>query len=253
MTLDTAAPKSSWAALLAYGREWLAAIGLTLVLGFGASAGALYIFVELTEEVMAGETLAFDRAVLDALHRWQSPALDLVMSALSAMGSEAVAVILVGVLSWLTYRRWWGTAAALLVVTVGAQLLNSVLKSLFQRTRPAPHAGILPGQSFSFPSGHAMVSAAFYFFLAYLGWRLLRGRWRIGWVAMLAALIGLIGLSRLYLGVHFPSDVLAGYVAGFIWVQSVLLGEQLLHRGRRTAAGDAWSATRTPRSGGRER
>ena len=84
-----------------------------------------------------------------------------------------------------------------------------------------------------------MVSLATYGFLAYLGWRLLRGRWRVLWVGALALLVILIGLSRLYLGVHYATDVLAGYLAGFIWLDSIIIGGHVLERRvrRRQTAG----------------
>jgi hypothetical protein len=120
--------------------------------------------------------------------------------------------------------------AALLLVVVGAFLLNSGLKELFQRARPTPVASLAPAQAWSFPSGHATVSAAFYSFLAYLSWRLLRGVRRLLWTAALLALVLLIGLSRLYLGVHFLTDVIAGYLAGFVWTDAVILGGRVLGR-----------------------
>ncbi len=117
-------------------------------------------------------------------------------------------------------------------MSTGAQLLNNVLKDLFQRTRPAPVAGLIPAQAFSFPSGHAMVAAAFYLFLAYLGWRLLRGWRQVAFTGTLLALILAIGLARLYLGVHYLTDVVAGYLAGFLWTDAVIIGGHLLGRRR---------------------
>ncbi len=119
-----------------------------------------------------------------------------------------------------------------MLVTGGAQLLNDVLKGEFHRVRPAPVLGMIPVQAFSFPSGHAMVSAAFYGFLAYLSWRVLRGWWRTASTLALLALVLAIGLSRLYLGVHYLTDVLAGYLAGFVWADTVILGSRLLARRR---------------------
>src|SRR5204863_3925550 len=113
---------------------------------------------------------------------------------------EALAVIGVVLLVVLGVKRRWGAAVALFVTTLGAQLLNDVLKDVFQRTRPAPVVGIIPSQSFSFPSGHAMVAAAFYGYLAYLSWRLLVGWPRRLAVSGLLVLAFLIARSRLYLG-----------------------------------------------------
>jgi hypothetical protein len=81
---------------------------------------------------------------------------------------------------------------------------------------------VIPAQAFSFPSGHAMVSMAFYCFLAYVSWRVLRGWQRAAWAAGLLLLVLLVGLSRLYLGVHYLTDVAAGYLAGFIWADAVI-------------------------------
>jgi undecaprenyl-diphosphatase len=114
-------------------------------------------------------------------------------------------------------------------------LLNDVLKDWFQRTRPAPVGALIPAQAFSFPSGHAMVAAAFYLFVGYLAWRLLPGRWRIVCAVGLVLIAFLIGLSRLYLGVHYLTDVVAGYIAGFAWTDAVIVGGHLLVRRRRRA------------------
>ena len=89
------------------------------------------------------------------------------------------------------------------------------------------------GQSWSFPSGHAMVSLAFYGFLAYLGWHLLRGSWRATWLTLMFLLIILIGLSRMYIGVHYFTDVVAGYSAGFIWLETVIFAGRVLSRAPR--------------------
>src|SRR5262249_30212225 len=101
-------------------------------------------------------------------------------------------------------------------------------------------------QSWSFPSGHAMVSAAFYLYLAFLGARLLKGAARVAFVAILVVLVVLIGLSRLYLGVHYLTDVIAGYAAGVAWTAAVIVAARLLIPGRpRPRRRPAASAGRT--------
>jgi undecaprenyl-diphosphatase len=239
--------------LFHFGRRRLAELGLTLSLGFASALLALYLFAGLADEVAERETHQLDDAVLVWLAQWQSPGLDLAARVVSALGSELLAVLLVGLLLVLGWQRRWGAAIGLLLTVGGAQLLNNVLKDLFHRTRPAPVEGFIPAQAFSFPSGHAMVSAAFYLFVAYLAWRLLRGRIRLVCLALLLLLVLLIGLSRLYLGVHFLTDVLAGYAAGFAWTQSVVVGGRLLARrsaGRRMP-GPAAAAGETALSGGK--
>lgn len=237
--LTAAAPAEGWAAwsqaLLRGGRDRLAGFGLVVVLGFGLGLAALSFFAKLADEVLERETQQLDEAVLAWFRQFASPPLDVTMRAITSLGSEAVAVFLVLLLAYLGIRRRWGAAVGSLLVTVGAQLLNNVLKDLFHRTRPAPVDALIPSQAFSFPSGHVMVAAAFYAFLAYLGWRLFHGWRQRAWVGLLAVLLVLIGISRLYLGVHYLTDVVAGYLAGFIWTDAVILGGHVLGRraGRR--------------------
>lgn len=214
------------------GKVRLASLGATLLLGFTLGLGALALFADLAQEVYAKETQVFDDSVTAWLQQFASPGMDAVMRGLSLMGSEAVAVLLVLVLLGVAVQRRWGAVVALLLTVGGAQMLNNVLKDLFHRTRPAPVAGIIPAQAFSFPSGHAMVSAAFYFFLAYLGWQLLRGWKRYLLAGCLMLLVLLIGVSRLYLQAHYFTDVVAGYLVGFLWTDAVIIGGRLLGRGR---------------------
>jgi undecaprenyl-diphosphatase len=213
----------------------LASLGLVLATGLALGLGAILIFAVLANEVAEQSTTAFDLTVWQSLRGQATPALDAVATALSWLGAEGLTIVLVVGLLALAWQRRAGAVAALLIVVLGAQVLNSALKLVFMRQRPLAVVTLLPGQAWSFPSGHAMVSLAAYGFLAYLGWRLLRGGWRWLWVGALALLILLIGLSRLYLGVHYATDVVAGYLAGFIWLDSVIIGGQVLQQrlGRR--------------------
>jgi undecaprenyl-diphosphatase len=107
-------------------------------------------------------------------------------------------------------------------------LLNDLLKEAFHRTRPEPVAGWIAAQQYAFPSGHAMVSAAFYGYLAYLSWRLLNGIPRIAAIVGLILLVLAIGVARIYLEVHFLSDVVAGYLSGLLWTDAVIVASRLL-------------------------
>lgn len=221
-------------------RARLAAVSLLLLAALAAGAGMLWIFGELVDEVFEGDTRAFDDGVLMFLRGFQSPAADRAATIASFMGVEMVLVLLVALLVWFAWTRRWGAAVMLLLVTGGASLLNDVLKLSFQRPRPAPvldrFSTLIPGQTWSFPSGHAMVSAAFYFFLAYLSWRVLTG-WRQALLTTgILVLVLLIGLSRLYLGVHYLTDVIAGYCAGAVWTEAVILGQRYLAWRRRPPA-----------------
>lgn len=224
---------SAWAAyLLTTGRHLLGRSGLLLLLGLLAGLGALALFGALTDQVLEQDAERLDNTILTILRLFESPELTAVAQGLSALGTEVLAVFLLVLLIALAVQQRWGAVLGLLLVTFGAQMLNSVLKELFHRTRPAPLADpladLIPGQAFSFPSGHAMVAAAFYLFVAYLSWRLLPGCWRLFSVSLFLAIIGLIGLSRLYLGVHYLTDVVAGYLAGFFWTDAVIVSGWLL-------------------------
>ena len=228
----------AWASFVVrHGKARLTALGLTLGLGLGAALLALYLFAALADTVMDEETARIDYGVLAALRAVQSPELDRLAYVVSALGAEILAVLMVVLLILFGWQRRWGAVVSLLVVVVGAQMLNNVLKDWFHRTRPAPLEGLIPAQAFSFPSGHAMVAAAFYLFVGYLAWQILTGRTRIVCAGFLVMVALLIGLSRLYLGVHYLTDVVAGYIAGVAWTDAVIIGGHLLARRRLTRAG----------------
>jgi membrane-associated phospholipid phosphatase len=222
--------------LVTRGRERLAALGLTLVAGFVVGLLVLYAFAHLADEVMEHETQQLDNLVLHTLRQFSSPPLDALAYFVSFLGSEVVVVLLVALVLGLALHGRWGAATGLVVTTLGAQLLNNFLKEWFHRIRPAPVDWAIAAQVWSFPSGHAMVSAAFYLFLAYLGWRVLHGRERVIFAAGLLGLVVAIGLSRLYLGVHYLTDVVAGYAAGFLWTDAVIIGAHVLGQRRRKHA-----------------
>ena len=227
-----------WALFIVrHGKARLAALGLTLGLGLLAAILALYLFAVLAETVMDEETTRIDYGVLAALREVQSPALDRLAYVISALGAEVLAVLMVVLLILFGWQRRWGAVVGLLVTVIGAQMLNNVLKDWFHRTRPAPLESLIPAQAFSFPSGHAMVAAAFYLFIGYLAWQILKGRTRIIGAAFLVLIALLIGLSRLYLGVHYLTDVVAGYIAGVAWTDAVIIGGYLLARRRLARAG----------------
>ena len=214
--------------------ERVAEFGLVAGMGFIGAILALYAFAWLSNAVLGQATLQLDDATLAWLRQFSSPPLDVGARIFSLFGSELVLVAGVVLLVVFGWQQRWGAAVLLVLVTGGAQMLNDVLKELFHRTRPAPVGGFIDAQQFSFPSGHAMVSAAFYFLLAYLVWRLVPGWfWRAVLVGALIMLVLLIGLARLYLGVHYLSDVIAGYLAGFLWTDAVIIGSHLLSVRRR--------------------
>jgi undecaprenyl-diphosphatase len=206
----------------------LAESGAILIAGFVAAIVLLYGFAWLAYQVLDRQTQTVDLATLHFLEQFTSPQSTLAAQAISLLGSQAVIAIVVALLGVFMYQRRWAAAVTLVVVAAGAQIINDLLKDAFHRTRPEPVVGFIAAQQFSFPSGHAMVSAAFYFYLAYLTWHLMSSRWRIILVVGLAALVLLIGIARLYLEAHFLSDVIAGYLSGLLWADTVILGSRVL-------------------------
>jgi membrane-associated phospholipid phosphatase len=219
-----------WLAHFGYDdQEQVAKFGAVVVAGFGAAVILLYAFAWLATEVLDQETAALDLGTLQFLQRFSSPQLTLLANLISLMGSQVVVAVGVALLVTFFWQRRWGAAVSLIMVTAGAQLLNDVLKAAFHRTRPTPVGGLIEAQQYSFPSGHAMVSAAFYLFVAYLAWRLVHGRFRRTLlVVALLTLVLLIGLARLYLEAHYLSDVIAGYMVGFVWTDTVILAGRML-------------------------
>jgi undecaprenyl-diphosphatase len=133
-------------------------------------------------------------------------------------------------------RRWHWLLALALVVPGGA-LLNELMKIAFQRARPKFDAPILALTSYSFPSGHTMIATLLYGFLAVFVVQVVHGRrWRVAAVLASAGLVALVGLSRIYLGAHYLSDVLAAAAAGVVWLVLCLTAVETL-RYRRARRG----------------
>jgi membrane protein DedA with SNARE-associated domain/membrane-associated phospholipid phosphatase len=209
-------------------------LGLHLTVGFVISLAGLWLFGSVTEDVIHHDPLTrFDVALLDWLRAHATPTGYAIFNAISWLGSPAALTALalaVGVL--LGVQRQWMVLGAWLAAFVGGGFLNHVLKLVIQRPRPPYAAAYLQHYSWSFPSGHAMVSLIGYGMLAYLlvGFWVHQRRWQVAIVTGATLLIGAIGLSRLYLGVHYFSDVVGGYAAGVLWLSACLSGLEVARR-----------------------
>lgn len=196
-------------------------VGLDLTIGAIILIGASWIFGGIAEDVFTGDPITVvDREFAVWLHLHATPTLTEVMKLISVLGSWPVVtgIWLFIALYFLRKRSRYRLLALTLTVPVG-MLLNGMLKYAFHRSRPVWDNPIIMIATFSFPSGHAMAATLLYGFLAAFGVRKMQGwRWRV--LAVLAAglLIVLIGFSRLYLGIHYLSDVLAGMAAGSAWL-----------------------------------
>lgn len=184
------------------------------------------IFARLAGEVAEREPIPTDITIISAIHRLQSAPLDSFFLFFTAIGQPLVlgAVVLV-LLGFFVYKHWYRKFVMLAGGVGGALVANLVLKGLFARARPSLFYPLVHETSYSFPSGHAMVSSAFVCTIILLVWRT-PYRWPAVILGFL--LTFLIGLSRIYLGVHYPSDVLAGWCVGLVW--AVLTGSLVLNR-----------------------
>jgi undecaprenyl-diphosphatase len=205
-----------------------------LIAGFAGAVLSLLLFGWLAREVARHATIQFDAAIRDGLHAFASPALTLAFRTVTWLGSELFLVPFVLLLTWRLVKAGRSYAAGLLVIaTGGGEVLSTLLKLIFRRARPAVFFGLATPGSYSFPSGHSMLSACvFGTAAAILTTRMASRAKRIAIWTAAAALTLAIGISRIYLGVHYPSDVLAGYAAAVIWVIGVRTGYRVWLRRR---------------------
>lgn len=189
-------------------------------------AGGLWGFVELSEIARDAAPHAFDTDILLAFRVAGEPNnpigplwLEEAMRDITALGSASVLIYITAItIIFLCMTKRWRPALFVFVAVAGGQVLSSVLKLGIDRPRPDLVSHLAQVYTMSFPSGHAMLSAVTYLTLGALLARFLPGRATTVFVFAIAVLTTLmVGISRVYLGVHWPSDVLAGWCAGFAW------------------------------------
>src|SRR6185436_3160427 len=212
---------------------------LILLVGAIALLLLILVFMKLASEVLEGETQGFDRRILlalrspDDLSRPIGPAwmVGAALDITSLGGATVLGLTVFAVAGFLLLQGLWRRALFVTAASLGGWFLNSALKQLFQRPRPdiVPH--LREAMSLSFPSGHALTSAAVYLTLGALSMHIAQRRLTKVYcmaVAMLAT--ALVGTSRVYLGVHYPTDVLAGWLLGLSWALLCWMIERSLER-----------------------
>ncbi len=224
MALDAAPVRARVRALA----QWLSGLmrgDAVLLAALLAIVVCVWVFVAVADRVTEGHTQHLDEQLLLRM-RAGSPSeprgpefLPGAMRDLTALGSPSVlALFVLAVAGSLAARRQYHALGLLLVATVGGVLLNELLKLVFARPRPPLAFHLTEVRSMSFPSGHAMESAIIYLTLAALLARLVQPRLlRLYFIGLAFFLTFAVGVSRVYLGVHYPSDVLAGWTAGLAW------------------------------------
>ena len=228
-------------------------LGLHLTIGFVVSVAALWLFGGVTEDVVHHDPLTVVDVQLASWFRAHaSPLLDRIGIAVTLVGSPvAMAALALIVAAVLARRHWWITLTGWAAAFAGGGALDWALKRIIHRARPVGAEAFLYGSSFSFPSGHTMGSLIGYGMLAYL----LVAFWTPGRRHRTAVLVTafvvvlLIGFSRLYLGVHYLSDVIAGYAAGAVWLAVCVTGVEIALRQRGLAPWEVGiERRRSPRS-----
>jgi undecaprenyl-diphosphatase len=218
---------------------WLGGYELSMVATLALVMSGMWGFVELADEVVGGETVSLDRALLLAM---RDPAdlsdplgpawVEELLRDFTALGGVGVLTFLTLAVTGFLVLQGRSRGAVLVLAAVGGGLVMSTyLKDVFDRPRPdlVPHASYV--YTTSFPSGHSTMSAATYLTLGALLARVQPRRWVKAYLLVLATLLTLlVGVSRVYLGVHWPTDVLAGWMLGAIWAQLCWLGARWLQR-----------------------
>jgi undecaprenyl-diphosphatase len=213
---------------------------LFLLVGGACIVLLLLVVIKLAGEVVEGETLKFDRSILLALRDPQNPSVPigpgwLVSAALdiTALGSATVlGLTVVAIAGFLILQGMWRTGLFVAVASGSALFVNAALKQFFQRPRPDVVPHLREVMTMSFPSGHALTSAVVYLTLGALSMRIAERRLTKFYCMAVAMLVTvLVGASRVYLGVHYPTDVLAGWLIGLCWALLCWMVERRLeHR-----------------------
>ena len=205
-----------------------------LLIGLGGCI-LLFLFLALAGKVMEGETLAFDKKIVRALRKADDPARPIgpiwvtgVLLDLTALGGSTVlGLVVLAVVGFLVLQTRYRTAFFIVMTAASGEVVNSAMKSLFSRERPTLVPHLREAFSSSFPSGHAMQSAIIYLTLGAMLMRIAEGRLTKTYCCAMAMLLTfLVGLSRVWLGVHYPTDVLGGWIVGLLWASVCWLAAQ---------------------------
>ena len=204
---------------------------VTLV-SLAAAVGSLVLFAWIAGSLSHAWVRNFDFTIRNKVHEYATPTLTKCMIWISFIGGDGlIAAAILSITLFLVFR--WRRAAVWMLVNIsGTLILDLTLKYSFARLRPTPFFVPMP-RTPSFPSGHSLFSFCFYGVLAgLLADRIESRRWQVFIWTVAAVLVGTIGLSRIYLGVHYPSDVVAGYLTGTLWVSTMVALDRMRKRRR---------------------
>ena len=193
---------------------------ITVIIALIVVVGGINLFIELTETLKTEILASYDTAITDYIISYRSPTLTSYFKFVTNVGDTYGYLIVLGMfflVSLFVIKRWKYVAQATLVLAL-ATISNMMLKRFIDRARPGIEH-LVSVETLSYPSGHAMSAMAFYGFLIFLVTKFNTHKvTKFLLIVILVVLVLSIGISRIYLGVHFPSDVAGGFIAGFIWI-----------------------------------
>jgi undecaprenyl-diphosphatase len=206
-------------------------VGIELILGCIFAFFLLGTFAKLSSDILHQELESFDTVVGEFIRGFHTEWLTGFFIVVTDLGDKAAYVLIVCILLFvfIKFYKQYLQSIFLLLAVLGSWGLNEILKGTFQRARPEI-AHLVEEDGYSFPSGHAMVALATYGIIGYIIWTNTKENGIVAWfvVTLITLLILSIGLSRIYLGVHYPSDVIAGYSAGAVWLLACIYGMRMV-------------------------
>ncbi len=204
---------------------------VNIIWGIVAGASLLSLFAKISKDLLYHELGTFDKVVTQYIQSFTTGEITKITIFITQIGSPlGDTIVMLAADGYLLFRlkHTWETLV-LAISLAGGALLNLILKDIFHRARPNIVHLVKVG-GYSFPSGHAMISATFYGMLGYIIWLNLHEHGKPSWYVWMLTIVYVvaIGFSRIYLGVHFPSDVVAGFAAGGVWLTGCILGLQAI-------------------------
>lgn len=199
--------------------QWLSQYMLGLVVVFSS----IFIFAKLAEDVWFKEGFSWDAPIILGIHRLSNPTLNLIMKLVTQTGNAGAIVIVLIMAGWFIWKHRQTDAFSILGAFGGAVGINALLKLIFARPRPHFFPPLVVETDFSFPSGHVTAAVAVYGFIAFLLWQ---NRHRV-WAVLSALWVLAVAFSRIYLGVHYPSDTLAAMAFTSLWLIGVLYARSI--------------------------
>ena len=219
-----------------FGTAWrvVRRVGGKLSRGFVVCLLGVIAFGLLADEMGEGDTARFDALVREGINSFASSALTPVMIFFSFVGDWPFLTFLgFAIFGFLLYIKWKREAVIFFITNIGELILNLSLKGIYQRQRPEAFFGYELPPSYSFPSGHALGSFCFFGILAWIWAANVKSTMGKIEIYVTAALLILsIGISRIYLGVHYPSDIVAGYLVATVWTLTVIFADRSLTKHR---------------------